>query len=427
MARTGSLLVRTNLVMALSAVAIAITSILALNTFVIDPIAKRAAADEAALLVLSSQTWVELPPEARSYFELELAENHDLIISSEVLDLPLLEDDILYLDLLTAQLEQRLGVSMKLMQADELIWANIPMGGYTMQIGFSDSRRDIQPVYVALMIALMGAAIVFAASLFIVQRITRPLVETAKAATRFRGGVDFIPLPENGPEELITLAKSFNTMAREISELLANRTTLLAGISHDLRTPLARMRIATELLPAEVDKEWRDRFERNLVIMDELIGDALRFARGTNERSEKVNFKPFFEELVLSIAEGVAVSWSFSEEVDLELAAGAFRRVMQNLLTNALQHGGEPVVVEVKRQGEFLEIHVLDSGKGIPPEYRDKVFQPFFRLDTSRSQKTGGSGLGLAIVQQLCQAHAWRISISDNESGGTDVAVSLPF
>jgi len=427
MARTGSLLVRTNLVMALSAIAIAITSILALNTFVIDPIAKRSAADEAALLVLSAQTWVELPPAARSYFELELAENHDLIISSEVLDLPTLEEDILYLDLLTFQLEQRLGVSMKLMQADELIWANIPMGGYVMQIGFSDSRRAIQPVYVALVIALMGAAIVFAASLFIVQRITRPLVETAKAATRFRGGVDFIPLPENGPEELITLAKSFNTMAREISELLANRTTLLAGISHDLRTPLARMRIATELLPDEVDKEWIDRFDRNLVVMDELIGDALRFARGTNEQSVRVNFRPFFEELVLSTTEQVSVSWSFSGEIELELAVGAFRRVMQNLLTNALQHGGEPVVVAVKRQDGCLEIHVQDSGKGIPLEYRDKVFQPFFRLDSSRSHKTGGSGLGLAIVQQLCQAHAWSIAINDTDSGGTDVAVSLPF
>lgn len=431
MARTGSLLVRTNLVLALSAIAIAITSILALNTFVIDPIAKRSAADEAALLVLSAQTWVELPPEARSYFELELAESHDLIISSEVLELPFLDEDILYLDLLTAQLEQRLGVSMALMQADELIWANIPMGGYTMQIGFSELRRNIQPVYVALIIALMGAAIVFAASLFIVQRITRPLVETANAATRFRGGVDFIPLPENGPEELITLARSFNTMAREISELLTNRTTLLAGISHDLRTPLARMRIATELLPAEVDKEWIDRFDRNLVIMDELIGDALRFARGTSERSETVDFKPFLEELVLSITDRVAVSWSFEGEIELELAMGAFRRVMQNLITNALQHGGEPVVIEVKQQEGELEIHILDSGKGIPLEYRDKVFQPFFRLDTSRSNKTGGSGLGLAIVQQLCQAQAWGISISENElggtPGGTDVAVSLPF
>ncbi len=427
MARTGSLLVRTNLVMALSAIAIAITSILTLNTFVIDPIAKRSAADEAALLVLSAQTWVELPPEARSYFELELAESHDLIISSQVLNLPLLADDILYLDLLTAQLEQRLGVPMNLMQADELIWANIPMGGYTMQIGFSDSRRDIQPVYVALIIAVMGAAIVFAASLFIVQRITRPLVETANAATRFRGGVDFIPLPENGPAELITLAKSFNTMAREISELLTNRTTLLAGISHDLRTPLARMRIATELLPAEVDKEWIERFERNLIIMDELIGDALRFARGTGEIAESVDFKPFFEELVLSITDKVEVIWQVDKNPCVDLAPGAFRRVMQNLLTNALQHGGEPVEVVVNQDANFLKIHIMDSGKGIPLEFRDKVFQPFFRLDTSRSQKTGGSGLGLAIVQQLCQAHGWHIQISDNESGGTDVAVSLPF
>ncbi|MBV1904443.1 MAG: HAMP domain-containing histidine kinase [Pseudomonadales bacterium] len=427
MARSGSLLVRTNFVMALSAVAIAITSILALNTFVVEPIAKRSAADAAALLVLSAQTWVELPPQARSYFELELAESHDLIISSEVLDLHAYEQGIFFLDLLEAELEKRLGVPMTLTQGDDLVWADISMGDYTMQIGFSGSRRDIQPLYVALIIAVMGAAIVFAASLFIVQRITRPLVDTAKAATRFRGGVDFIPLPENGPEELVTLAKSFNTMAREISELLSNRTTLLAGISHDLRTPLARMRIATELLPPEVDIEWRERFERNLGVMDELIGDVLRFARGTGEHAHKVSFRVFFDELIPSLADGVKLQWNFTDEVMLDLAPGAFRRVMQNLLTNAMQHGAGEVTVMVYKHSDFIAIHIQDSGQGIPLEYRDKVFQPFFRMDSSRSQKTGGSGLGLAIVYQLCQAHGWDINVSSSPSGGADFVVSLPF
>lgn len=273
----------------------------------------------------------------------------------------------------------------------------------------------------------MGAAIVFIASLFIVQRITRPLVETAKAATRFRGGVDFIPLPEKGPAELVTLAQSFNTMAREISELLSNRTTLLAGISHDLRTPLARMRIATELLPAEVSSEWRERFERNLVIMDELIGDALRFARGTGEHAQSVEFKAFFEELLASISDEVQVLWEVPEDLTLDIAPGAFRRIMQNLLTNALQHGGGKVQVVVQKGKACIEVHVQDAGKGIPEEFREKVFQPFFRLDSSRSQKTGGSGLGLAIVQQLCQAHGWEIAISSSPAGGSDVAVSLPY
>ena len=246
MPRVASLLVRTTLVLAISAIAIAATAIIALNTFVIRPIAERSADDEAALLVLSAQTWVELPPAARPYFELELAQNHDLIISPQARDLPAADLAMSYLDLLQEKLSQRLGISVKLMQGDDLIWANVPMAGYTMQIGLPPNRKDIQPLNVGLIIVIMGAAIVFGTSLLIVQRIARPLVRAAQLAETFRGGEQFVPLPESGPSELVTLARSFNTMAREISTLLSNRTTLLAGISHDLRTPLARMRLALE-------------------------------------------------------------------------------------------------------------------------------------------------------------------------------------
>ena len=265
MTRAASLLVRTTLVLAVSAVAIAATAILALNTFVIRPIAERSADDEAALLVLSAQTWVELPPNARPYFELELAQNHDLIISPQARDLPPADLGMSYLDLLQTKLGERLGTDVQLMQGDDLIWANVPMGGYTMQIGLSPNRKDIQPLNVGLIIVIMGAAIVFGTSLLIVQRIARPLVRAAQLAETFRGGEQFVPLPESGPSELVTLARSFNTMAREISALLSNRTTLLAGISHDLRTPLARMRLALELLPtrcrSEVDRTLRSQPE----------------------------------------------------------------------------------------------------------------------------------------------------------------------
>ena len=123
------------------------------------------------------------------------------------------------------------------------------MGGHDLQIGFSPGRRDIQPLYVGIIIFGLGAAIVFITSLIIVQRITRPLVQAAERVESFRGGENFETLPEQGPRELVSLARNFNTMAREISALLSNRTTLLAGISHDLRTPLTRMRLALELLP----------------------------------------------------------------------------------------------------------------------------------------------------------------------------------
>ena len=245
MPRAVSLLARTTIVLAVAAIAIAVTAILALNTFVISPIAERSADDEAALLVLSAQTWVELPPDSRPYFELELAQNHDLIISSLPRDLPLADLSLPYLDLLQTKLTERLGTDVRLMQGDDLVWANVPMANYTMQIGFSPNRKDIQPLNVGLIIVVIGAAIVFGTSLLIVQRIARPLVRAAQLAETFRGGEEFSPLPESGPIELVTLARSFNTMAREIATLLSNRTTLLAGISHDLRTPLARMRLAS--------------------------------------------------------------------------------------------------------------------------------------------------------------------------------------
>lgn len=424
MARPISLLARTNLVLAVSAVGIAVTAIVALNMFVIAPIAERSADDEAALLVLSAQTWVELPPRARPYFELELAQNHDLIISSEARALPPADTSLEYLELLEGKLVERIGEPVPLMQGNDLVWANIPMGGYTMQIGFASDRRDIQPLYVGIIIVVMGAAIVFGTSLLIVQRIARPLVHAAELAGTFRGGEGFTPLPESGPRELVTLAKSFNTMAREISALLSNRTTLLAGISHDLRTPLARMRLAVELLGDSVDPKLAERFERNLEAMDELVGDALKFARGTGEPAQPLLLKGYLEDIVEAVDERVELVWRGDTDACVSAAPGALRRVLQNLVTNARQYGRSKVRV-VAEVGETVEIHVIDDGPGIPEEFRDEVFQPFFRLDRSRSQATGGSGLGLAIVQQLCQAQGWKVEIRSAPGCGCDVVLNL--
>lgn len=418
----GSLLARTNLTLAVSSFLIALVSIAALNVYLIEPIARQSANDEAALLVLSAQTWVELPPAARPYFELELAESHDLIISPEPRDLAVASLEQPYLSLVQDRLAERLGEPVVLLEGDELIWLDVIMGGHRLQIGFSPGRRDIEPLYVGIIIFGLGAAIVFLTSLYIVQRITRPLVAAAERVESFRGGENFEPLPERGPRELVSLARNFNTMAREISALLSNRTTLLAGISHDLRTPLTRMRLALELLPADVDPKLIERFERNLEAMDALIGDTLRFARGTSESTQRVLLVPFIEDVVdaydASIPFEVVPGIPGPEE--LKLAPGALKRVLTNLISNAQQHGSG---VHVRLEG--TEVHVIDHGDGIPDEYKEQVFQPFFRLDSSRSVVTGGSGLGLAIVMQLCQAHGWRVRIEDPPGGGTDVVVSL--
>jgi two-component system osmolarity sensor histidine kinase EnvZ len=415
-----SLLARTNLILAISALAIAIISVVALNVFVIDPIAEQSADDEAALLVLSAQTWVELPPSARPYFELELAQSHDLIISADPVALRDADLGRPYVSILQEKLAERVGTPVPLLEGDGLLWAQVPMGGFEIQIGFSPARRDIQPLYVGIAIAVLGALVVFLTSLFIVQRITRPLVLAAERVEAFRGGENFEPLPEQGPRELVSLAHSFNTMAREISALLSNRTTLLAGISHDLRTPLTRMRLALALLPEGVDPKLIERFERNLGVMDGLIGDALQFARGTQEPAQELELVPFLEELLAGFEQPIPFTAQNAEGLTLRIAPGALQRVLANVVGNGLQHA-EAVRVHV----DGRQIHVIDSGPGIPPEAREAVFEPFYRLDRSRNVNTGGSGLGLAIVRQLCQAQGWQVTIGDGPGGGTDVRIVL--
>jgi two-component system osmolarity sensor histidine kinase EnvZ len=245
-------------------------------------------------------------------------------------------------------------------------------------------------------------------------------VLVAQRAETFRGGEGFEPLPEQGPQELVSLARNFNTMAREISTLLSNRTTLLAGISHDLRTPLTRMRLALELLPPNVDPKLVARFERNLEAMDGLIGDALRFARGAGEAPQEVELVPFIEDVLASFDPPIPLTVDAAGGLRIAVAPGALQRVLVNLVNNGLQHGDN---VRVLLRGR--EVHVVDSGPGIPEAAREEVFQPFFRLDRSRNVNTGGSGLGLAVVQQLCQAQGWRVRIQEGPEGGADVVISL--
>ena len=417
----NSLLVRTILTLGLGSLVIVAITVVALQLFVVQPISEQSADDEAALLVLSAQTWVELPPDARPYFELELAENHDLIISAVPEQFaPVEYSESPFLALLEEKLNERFGAPVTISRSEELIWATLPIAGVELQIGFSPTRRDIQTTYVGIVIAGLGTAVVFVTSLFIVLRVTRPLVQAAQRAETFRGGLNFEPLPEEGPRELVVLARNFNTMAREISALIANRTTLLAGISHDLKTPLTRMRLAVELLPDDVQPDLVARFERNLESMDELITDALKLSSGAQEVEQEIDLLPFVESVMASYDSPIPLEGHNCVATPVRVAPGALRRVLTNLLSNARRHGED---VRVRLRGR--EIHVVDSGPGIPPEHREAVFQPFFRLDDSRSAATGGSGLGLAIVHQLCQTHGWRIKIDAPPDGGTDVCLAI--
>lgn len=419
-----TLLARINLVHAASATVIALTSIAALVVFVIRPIEDRLADDEAGLVVLAAQTWVELPPAARLYFEMEMLEAHDIVITADARELPRVEPEgDRYFDLLAWKLSARLGDAVRLMTSDELLWVNVPMGGHVLQVGFSPERRDVRPLYVVLVVVMVAAVIFAVGSAYLVRRVARPLSKAAQAVESFRGAREFEPLPERGPAELVTLATSFNAMARNVSELLANRTTLLAGISHDLRTPLTRMRFALELLPSDAPRDVVERLDRNLTVMDELISNALRFAKGAREESRRVRFRPYLEGLVANIDNGIAIEWR-GDAGEVDLAPQAFERLVANLIHNAEQHGGGASLI-ARSDAHRIVVHVVDRGPGIPVADRERVFQPFYRLDASRRRATGGSGLGLAIVRQLAQAHGWLMRLEAAKGGGVDANVTI--
>ena len=419
-----SLLTRTNAALGVSSLAMALTVLWSVLVFVTNPISERSAIDQGRLLVLSAQMWVELPAERRPNFEFELLVNHDLIVSENIRDLPVVTGNNQYYDFLRREIQNRVDSPVKIMEADGLLWVNIPtLSGVVPQVGFSSQQREVQPFIVGFLIIVVGSIIVFGTSFYIVRRIAIPLVRVSESARLFRGKGDFTPLPEEGPSELVSLAVSFNNMARDVSALLSNRTTLLAGISHDLRTPLARMRLAIELLPDNVDAILRDRFERNLEAMDDLIGNALRFARGTHENSESVNVVGFTERIVRSIDENINVE--FEQGGCIDLPGGAYTRVLTNLVNNARRHATGTAVHGLLVDNK-LHVHVMDEGPGIPDEERERVFQPFYRLDQSRSTSTGGSGLGLAIVSQLCLAHGWIVSLNNRVMGGIDAHLIIP-
>jgi two-component system osmolarity sensor histidine kinase EnvZ len=264
----------------------------------------------------------------------------------------------------------------------------------------------------------------------LVRRITRPLARLSEATSHIGHGEILAPLPETGPRELVDLTHKFNSMAGELTELVENRTTLLAGISHDLRTPLTHMRLALEMLvPDKADAALIERLRRDTEQMDQLIGYTLELARGLEaHEAEEVDLREFIDGIITNYRQAdTVIDWEPQSYCPLSIDTMAMQRVLINLFDNAIRYGGnKPVMVRCHRDKEATIIQVLDRGEGIPAAEREAVFRPFHRLETSRSRKTGGSGLGLAIARQLCDARGWTIELLPRGGGGTEARLGIP-
>ena len=272
-----------------------------------------------------------------------------------------------------------------------------------------------------LALALLGAYL-------IVARINRPLRELTGAAAEIGRGRTPPPVAETGPSEIRTLAHAFNRMAADLKRLDEERALLLAGVSHDLRTPLSRIRLGLEMLDGKGDAALSAGLVQDVEDIDAAISQFLDFARLAE--GEAAVPEGDLNAIVREVCEGYAragkfVSTRLETLPPLALRPFAVQRLIANLVDNALRHGGPAVEVLSWPDGGRAVIEVLDRGPGIPPGDSERMLQPFTRLDRARS--TSGTGLGLAIVDRIARLHGGSVQLLPREGGGTRARVELPL
>jgi signal transduction histidine kinase len=262
-----------------------------------------------------------------------------------------------------------------------------------------------------------------------VRRLTRPVTDLAAAAERLGRGVNAPPLPENGPREVATAAAAFNTMARNIRRFVADRTQMLAAISHDLRTPITRLRLRAEFLE---DDEQRAKMLADLAEMEAMIAATLTFARddAANEPAGAVDLASLVRTVLDEAGDAAperaaAIAYEGPEHLVLQLRPVAMKRALANLVGNALKYG-DAARLRLEQRDRGAVLTVDDDGPGIPETEQEAVFQPFHRVEASRNRETGGTGLGLTIARSILRAHGGEVTLANREGGGLRVVARLP-
>lgn len=280
------------------------------------------------------------------------------------------------------------------------------------------------PYRVLASIALLLVAVIVV-SLVAVRWATRPLKTLADAADELGRNINRPPLAETGPTEVASAARAFNTMQSRLATYLRERTQVLAAMSHDLKTPITRLRLRAELLE---DAQLRAKFGNDLQEMEAMVASALDFLRGmdSSEAVRPVDVMALLDSLQADLREtGGAVSIEGRAASPYPGRPQALKRCLANLLENAIKYGKTAQVV-IEDNAEQLQIRILDAGPGLAPEELEKVFEPFYRVEQSRNRDTGGTGLGLAIAKNIAEAHGGRITLRNREHGGIEALLLLP-
>ena len=272
-------------------------------------------------------------------------------------------------------------------------------------------------------------AVVALACWWAVRLATRPLRALAEAADALGPDLRAGAMPEQGPSEVVRAARAFNAMQRRIAAYVDQRLRILAAISHDLQTPITRMRLRVDLMD---DAPQQQRLAEDLKQLEDLAREGIGYARAMHGKPEPacaIDPANLLETITLDYRDsGAQVAFTGSSGAPLMTRPGALRRVVVNLIDNALKYAGEAEVVLARGadSGGGVTVHVLDRGPGIPEAALEAVFEPFYRLEGSRNRDTGGTGLGLAIARQLAATLDATLTLHMRDGGGLEARLVLP-
>ncbi len=301
-----------------------------------------------------------------------------------------------------------------------LIRAQLPNG--VVNVVVPRKRLYATTIYLFLLWIVGTAAVFFGIAALFMRNQVRAIRRLARAAEAFGMGRDIGAIKPEGASEVRRAANAFNRMQERVRRFLVQRTEMLAGVSHDLRTPLTRLRLALEMMPAGEDlRQDVAEMTADVEEMERMISGYLAFARGEGtEQAEPVNLSAVLEEVAAGARRsGAEVAVDAPDALTLSLRANAVRRAITNLVDNARRHAHR-VALAALPQGRMVFVTVDDDGPGIPPERRESVFRPF------ESGAAGGTGLGLTIARDIVRAHGGEIVLEDSPLGGLRARIRLP-
>ncbi len=295
-------------------------------------------------------------------------------------------------------------------------------------LSFATALPQGGPAFSRQFLVSMGlmAIIIVAVSIWVVRRVTAPLTSLSAAAEALGNDLNAPPLPETGTIEMRQASRAFNTMQARLRGLVENRTRMLAAISHDLRTPLTLLRLRAENVE---DAPEREKMLASIAEMDAMIAATLEFARdeAKTEPRRRTDLTALLASVVDDMADtGLPVAMASAQPLVCECQPVALKRALTNLIDNAVKYG-KRAQATILSTPQAVEITIDDDGPGIPEAELGRVFQPFYRVEGSRSRETGGIGLGLAIALAIIQAHGGQLTLSNRPEGGLQARVALPI